>query len=148
MTVLELWYHVYGRDPNLIDDMEKVMTKIQPFYKKMHAFVRFELNRIYGDGIISESGSIPHHFLEVVMSQAWKKDGVLEQSFPHKKLPNLRSAMDTHGLHGADNIINAANEFYSSLGLISYTKYVYSIQYLPKNLIINNYIYITFKVIT
>lgn len=117
VSPLEFWYQDYGSEAGLLDEMEKVMTQIKPFYQLIHAFVRYELSIIYGDKYISEKGPIPHHFIELILLQAWKKDGVLEQSYPHKKLPNLKSAMDEHGLKGIENIIDSADEFYKSLGL-------------------------------
>lgn len=114
------WYDQY-EDRNLIYELESLMESLRPFYREMHAHLRNVLRHKYGDDVIPPTGLIPHHLLEQVTYQAWKKETVLQNPFPQRKLPNLQSELDSLDLQPFD-LVNISVQFFSSLGFRNLTE--------------------------
>ncbi|XP_030381613.1 angiotensin-converting enzyme-like [Scaptodrosophila lebanonensis] len=114
-----VWYAEY-EDANFMAELESLMDSIQPFYRELHAHMRHVLRVKYGDSVIPPTGLIPHHLLEQVTYQAWKKDSVLRNPFPQRKLPNLQAELDDVGLLPFD-LVNISARFFSSIGFENLT---------------------------
>lgn len=120
MPASAVWYDQY-EDPNFIDELEGLMDTIRPFYRELHAHLRHVLKVRYGENIIPQSGLIPHHLMEQAMYQAWKKDSVLRNPFPQRKLPNLQMEIDGVGYFPFD-LVNMSAKYFSTLGFENLTE--------------------------
>ena len=112
------WYDQYD-NVNFIDELEGVMEALRPFYREMHAHLRHVLSLQYGPDVVPPTGLIPHHLLEQVTYQAWKKSSVLRNPFPEKKLPNLQAELED--LFPFD-LVNISTQFFSSIGMQNLTE--------------------------
>lgn len=110
--VLELYYPHY-ENKDFLKEMEKVMQEIKPAYQQLHAFVRKELHKKYGNDVLDPNGPIPDQLFEQVLSQAWKEGSVIESYFPFKELPPYDGFVKNYN---AKKVLNEAQEFYKSLG--------------------------------
>ncbi|XP_055849688.1 angiotensin-converting enzyme-like [Episyrphus balteatus] len=98
------------------------MAAIKPLYIELHAFIRNQLQKKYGDSIIKPDGLIPDHLFEQVLAQAWSNNSVIEDVFPLKNLPPVESVMKKR--FKAINLYEIAERFYEHLG---FEKYPYKI---------------------
>ncbi|XP_055919426.1 angiotensin-converting enzyme-like [Eupeodes corollae] len=114
LSVRRFWFRTY-EDLDFFTDMESAMHEIQPFYLEFHAYIRRELSKKYGSAVIDQTGPIPDHIVEQVMLQAWKKQGILSDSFPRQRLPNLKEGLESQGFDIGKTLKNA-EDFYESLG--------------------------------
>lgn len=115
-----IWYDQY-EDPNFINELEEVMETLRPFYRELHAHLRHVLRIRYGENVIPQNGLIPHHLMEQVMYQAWKKDSVLRNPFPQRKLPNLQHEIDGVGYFAYD-LVNMSANYFGVLGFNNLTE--------------------------
>uniref|UniRef100_A0A0K8VBB9 Angiotensin-converting enzyme n=1 Tax=Bactrocera latifrons TaxID=174628 RepID=A0A0K8VBB9_BACLA len=113
------WYDQY-EDPHLIYELESLMDSLRPFYREIHAHLRNVLRHKYGDDVIPPTGLIPHHLMEQVTYQAWKKETVLQNPFVQRKLPNMQTELDDAGLKPFD-LVNISVQFFGSLGFRNLT---------------------------
>ncbi|XP_037954840.1 angiotensin-converting enzyme-like [Teleopsis dalmanni] len=119
-TASKYWYDQY-EDTNFLTELEGLMETIGPFYREMHAHLRHVLRIKYGKDIIPPTGLIPHHLMEQVTYQSWKKDSVLRNPFPENKLPNLQSELDDAGFSPFD-LVNISARFFGSIGFENLTE--------------------------
>lgn len=119
-----IWYDQY-EDPHFIKELEELMESILPFYKEFHAHLRHVLRLKYGNDIIPANGLIPYHLLEQATYQAWKKESVLKNPFPQKKLPNLQADMDEFGYTSFD-MVNMSANFFGHLGFKNLSRYLFN----------------------
>ncbi|XP_073844468.1 angiotensin-converting enzyme-like [Musca autumnalis] len=120
MPASAIWYDQY-EDSNFIQELEELMDAIQPFYREMHAHLQHALRVRYGDDIIPKSGLIPHHLMEQAMYQSWKKQSVLRNPFPQRKLPNVQQEMDELEWFPFD-LVNISSRFFGSMGFENLTE--------------------------
>lgn len=64
------WLDEY-EDAQFEETMLGIFEEIRPFYQQLHAYVRFQLRKLYGD-IVPEKGAIPMHLLGNVWAQTWE----------------------------------------------------------------------------
>lgn len=120
MPASAIWYEEY-EDPNFMSELEELMETLRPFYRELHAHLRHVLKIRYGENVIPASGLIPHHLMEQAMYQAWKKETVLRNPFPQRKLPNLQHEIDGVGYLPYD-LVNMSANYFSVLGLNNFTE--------------------------
>ncbi|XP_005179893.1 angiotensin-converting enzyme [Musca domestica] len=110
--VLDLYYSNYDTE-KFLKEMDRVMEELKPTYQQLHAFIRNELYKKYGDDVVDPYGPIPDHLFEQVLSQAWKEGSVIETYFPFKELPYYDGFVKDFT---SRQMLNTAQEFYKSLG--------------------------------
>ena len=120
MPASAIWYDEY-EDANFINELEGLMDTMLPFYREMHAHLRHVLKVRYGESVIPPTGLIPHHLMEQAMYQAWKKDSVLRNPFPQRKLPNLQAEIDGLNYYPFD-LVNMSCRYFSVLGFENMTE--------------------------
>jgi len=109
---LEFWYRNYN-NKDFLQEMEKVMQEIKPFYQQLHAYTRRELFKKYGADVINPTGPIPDHLFQQVLLQAWTPGSILESYFPKNQLPPYDEFVKDFD---AKKMIDEAERFYTSLG--------------------------------
>uniref|UniRef100_A0A1I8PQ00 Angiotensin-converting enzyme n=1 Tax=Stomoxys calcitrans TaxID=35570 RepID=A0A1I8PQ00_STOCA len=127
-TPSAVWYEAYdGSD--ILQDLESYMDSIGPLYRQMHGHLRQALREKLGNSSIPSSGLIPHHLMEQAFFQAWKKESVLVNPFPEKKLPNLQQELK--GQWGAFDLVKTAGQFFESLGFEAFSQEFQSKNFKP-----------------
>uniref|UniRef100_A0A1I8PSQ5 Angiotensin-converting enzyme n=1 Tax=Stomoxys calcitrans TaxID=35570 RepID=A0A1I8PSQ5_STOCA len=115
-----IWYEGYD-DANMMTDLENYMAAIAPLYKEMHGHLRQILRNKYGNAIIPDSGLIPQHLIEQSYYQAWKKDSVLVNPYPEKKLPNMQQELRANWTF--NGLRQTASHFFKLLDFPPYPSY-------------------------
>ncbi|XP_037942091.1 angiotensin-converting enzyme-like, partial [Teleopsis dalmanni] len=106
------WYRSYNTG-EMLKEMDAVMKDIKEPYQQLHAFVRNELKKKYGENVIDVNGPIPVHIFLQVLEQPWYEGSVIESYFPFKELPPYNKLVEKFD---AKQIIEEAERFYQSLG--------------------------------
>ena len=73
------------------------MQELKPFYLQIHAYVRRQLRKKYGEKIVSKDGPIPGHLLGNMWAETWENIADFTLPFPGKKLPDPTAAMVAQG---------------------------------------------------
>ncbi|XP_075167914.1 angiotensin-converting enzyme-like [Haematobia irritans] len=130
-----VWYENYD-DPNMLEELENYMTAIRPLYQQMHGHLRQALREKFGNDIIPASGLIPHHLFEEALYQAWKKDSLLVNPYPEKKLPNLQQELNKNW--GPSDLITNASHFFNMLGFPPYPRILPTVSTVLLRATVNN----------
>ncbi|XP_061396580.1 angiotensin-converting enzyme-like [Musca vetustissima] len=115
-----IWYERYD-NPNFLENLEEYMKTIEPLYRELHGHLREALRMKYGPEVIPPSGLIPHHFLEQALYQSWKKESILENPYPHKKMPNLLPELRGKRWKPMD-LIEMSGGFFESMGFPAFSE--------------------------
>ncbi|XP_065070816.1 angiotensin-converting enzyme-like isoform X2 [Rhopilema esculentum] len=106
----------YDMDPEKFKNkMAAMFSKVEPLYKKLHAFVRFRLREILGNDVVDEKGMIPAHLLGMWPSH-WQHLYKLLVPFQKKKIPDVTKKMREKGI-GKMQMLKLAEKFFLSLGM-------------------------------
>lgn len=102
-------------DPYFEDQIDQLWKALEPYYKQLHAFVRYRLHRVYGDKV-SLTKPIPAHLLGNLWAMKW--DGILDIAEPYPKIGGFAV---TKGMLAKNITVHKmfvlADEFYRSIGL-------------------------------
>jgi len=116
LPVLEFWYENYNKE--FLGEMEEVMEQLKPFYLQLHAYVRWQLFRNYGAGVIKPDGPIPEHLFDEVVLRNWKSDEMSSSLVSNDYLPNLDSRISINDAYNsAEKLLKKVENFYTSIGL-------------------------------
>ncbi|NXE03964.1 ACE2 enzyme, partial [Lophotis ruficrista] len=110
----------YSRD-QLIEDVEKTFEQIKPLYQQLHAYVRHQLEQVYGSKLISSTGCLPAHLLGDMWGRFWTNLYALTVPYPAKPNIDVTSAMVQKNWD-AMKIFKAAEAFFTSIGLYEMTE--------------------------
>ncbi|KAJ6667562.1 hypothetical protein lerEdw1_016683 [Lerista edwardsae] len=108
----------YSRD-ELMRDVEETFKQIEPLYKELHAYVRHNLQGVYGDRIKS-NGYLPAHLLGDMWGRFWTNLYPLMIPYPAKPNIDVSSEMVKKNWT-VTGIFKAAEEFFVSVGLYAMT---------------------------
>lgn len=111
----EMWLWEY-EDETFEKQVTSVLERIKPFYEQMHAYVRFELRKKYGD-IVPEKGPIPMHLTKNMWAQNWAGIAKFTQPFPKKLLVDVTDEMIKQNFT-VEKIFEMGNDFFQSMGLM------------------------------
>lgn len=64
------WLDEY-EDSTFEQQLENIFDQIRPLYQQLHAYIRFKLNKKYGD-LVPVKGAIPMHILGNMWAQSWE----------------------------------------------------------------------------
>ncbi|XP_055849641.1 angiotensin-converting enzyme-like [Episyrphus balteatus] len=101
-----------------LTQMERIMNETRPLYMQLHAFIRNQLNKKYGDSVIKPNGIIPDHLFRQVIAQTWTNASIIEDAFPLAQLPPYEKILKQKH-YDATELYKTADEFYKSLGFDS-----------------------------
>jgi peptidyl-dipeptidase A len=65
-----MWRESY-EDKNLIENVDRMWSEVEPLYNELHTYVRRQLKKIYGDKMDDKDGMIPAHLLGNMWAQSW-----------------------------------------------------------------------------
>ena len=67
-----LWRSNYDMPPDAFaKDMDRLWEQLRPLYLSLHAYVRGQLVKKYGAGVVPPNGPIPAHLLGNIWAQEW-----------------------------------------------------------------------------
>ncbi|XP_066477411.1 angiotensin-converting enzyme 2 [Tiliqua scincoides] len=110
----------YSRD-ELIRDVEATFEQIKPLYRELHAYVRHNLRRVYGEHRIDPQGCLPAHLLGDMWGRFWTNLYPLMIPYPAKPNIDVSSAMVAKNWT-VTGIFEAAENFFVSVGLFAMTE--------------------------
>ncbi|XP_011631849.1 angiotensin-converting enzyme-like [Pogonomyrmex barbatus] len=109
------WMKDYEAD-DFPDQIENQWQQLKPLYVQLHAYVRRELRKKYGEDIISKDGPIPAHLLGNTWAQTWANIADFTVPFPGKQLPDVSAALVEQG-YNATSMFRLAEDFFTSINL-------------------------------
>ncbi|XP_060091098.1 angiotensin-converting enzyme 2 [Heteronotia binoei] len=110
----------YSRE-QLIIDVEKTFEQIKPLYDQLHAYVRSNLQKIYGSHRIDSNGCLPAHLLGDMWGRFWTNLYPLMIPYPNKPNIDVSSEMVDKNWN-VTAIFKAAEQFFVSVGLYNMTE--------------------------
>ena len=67
-----LWRSNYDMPPDqFAKEMDRLWDQLRPLYLSLHAYVRGQLAKKYGKGVVAPNGPIPAHLLGNIWAQEW-----------------------------------------------------------------------------
>jgi peptidyl-dipeptidase A len=67
-----MWRSKYDMTPEAFEaEVERLWQQVRPLYESLHAYVRAQLAKKYGKGLVTEDRLIPAHLLGNMWSQSW-----------------------------------------------------------------------------
>lgn len=109
------WLKDYEAD-DFPEQIEALWQQLKPLYLQLHAYVRRELRKKYGEDIVSKDGPIPAHLLGNMWAQTWANVAEFAIPYPGKQMPDVTNAMIKQG-YNATTIFRVAEDFFTSINL-------------------------------
>ncbi|KAL0125554.1 hypothetical protein PUN28_004576 [Cardiocondyla obscurior] len=109
------WMKDYEAD-DFADQIETQWQKLKPLYLQLHAYVRRELRKKYGEDVVSKDGPIPAHLLGNAWAQTWSNIADFTVPFPGKQLPDVSVTLVEQG-YNATSMFRLAENFFTSINL-------------------------------
>jgi peptidyl-dipeptidase A len=67
-----MWRSKYDMPPDAFaKEVDRLFEQVKPLYLSLHAYVRHQLRKQYGDAVVPEKGPIPAHLLGNMWAQTW-----------------------------------------------------------------------------
>ncbi|XP_077290224.1 angiotensin-converting enzyme-like isoform X2 [Arctopsyche grandis] len=111
----EIWLREYEAN-DFEQQMKIIWDQMKPLYLQIHAYVRKNLHKKYGDAVLSRRGPIPAHLLGNMWAQQWNNIESFTRPYPDKPdidiTPNLIAQNYT-----ALKMFQVSDEFFQSLNL-------------------------------
>jgi peptidyl-dipeptidase A len=111
-----LWRSNYDMPPDeFAKEEDRLWEQLKPLYLSLHAYMRGQLRKKYGSGLVPENGPVPAHLLGNIWSQEWNNVYALmdspkpPQSYDLTKILQERKT-DPRGM------VKYGENFFTSLG--------------------------------
>ncbi|XP_044735585.1 angiotensin-converting enzyme-like [Chrysoperla carnea] len=109
------WLDNYETE-DIVQQFEDLWQQIKPAYLQIHAFVRNELQKIYGESVVSSTAPIPAHLLGNMWAQTWSNIAKRTLPFPNKTPEDVTQEMVKQG-YTPIKMFESAEEFFKSINL-------------------------------
>jgi peptidyl-dipeptidase A len=110
------WRSGYDMPPDqFAAEVDRLWQQVRPLYVSLHAYVRWQLEKKYGPGVVSEDAPIPAHLLGNIWAQDWTN--IYSLVAPANADPgyDLGAILKSKNLDSV-GMTHYAERFYSSLG--------------------------------
>jgi len=115
-NLADFWKSKYDMPP---EDFEKLADElwgqVQPFYEQLHCYVRGQLNKKYGDNVVSKEGPIPAHLLGNMWGQSWANLTDLMDTGSGSKIDLTKLLKNAN--YDSQKMVKTAENFFVSLGM-------------------------------
>ncbi|XP_075150051.1 angiotensin converting enzyme [Haematobia irritans] len=111
----EVWLDEY-EDTTFENQLEAIFEDIKPLYDQVHGYVRYRLNKFYGDEVVSKTGPLPMHLLGNMWAQQWSSIADIVSPFPEKPLVDVSDEMVAQG-YTPLKMFQMGDDFFQSMGL-------------------------------
>jgi peptidyl-dipeptidase A len=96
-TLDDLWLFPY-ETKDFKEQMETLWNTVEPFYQKLHTYVRMKLRKQYPNKMPSD-GTIPAHVLGDMWGQSWVNIFELVAPYPNKKSFDVTNTLKQQVIH-------------------------------------------------
>ena len=111
-----LWRSNYDMPPDeLTKEADRLWEQLRPLYESLHAYVRGQLRKKYGDEIVPAHGPIPAHMLGNIWSQEWNNVYSLMDSPKPAQSYDLTKILQERKTD-AKGMVHYGEAFFTSLG--------------------------------
>ncbi len=111
-----LWRSNYDMPPDAFaGDIERIWQQVRPLYLSLHAYVRSQLVKKYGPGVVPPEGMIPAHLTGNMWAQSW--ENIYDLVAPQEQTPtfDLTEQLKQHNVDEL-GMVHYGEKFFMSLG--------------------------------
>jgi peptidyl-dipeptidase A len=111
-----LWRSNYDMPPDqLAKEADRLWEQLRPLYLSLHAYVRGQLRKKYGNELVPLNGPIPAHMLGNLWSQEWNNVySLMDSPKPPQSFDLTKILQDRHT--DAKGMVRYGEGFFTSLG--------------------------------
>jgi peptidyl-dipeptidase A len=111
-----LWRSNYDMPPDqLAKEADRLWEQLRPLYASLHAYVRGQLRKKYGNDLVPANGPIPAHLLGNLWSQEWNNVySLMDSPKPPQSYDLTKILQDRHT--DAKGMVRYGEGFFKSLG--------------------------------
>jgi peptidyl-dipeptidase A len=111
-----LWRSNYDMPPDAFEkELDRLWAQVQPLYLSLHAYVRGQLAKKYGNDIVPPRGPIPAHLLGNIWAQEWNNVyDVMDSPKPVQSFDLTKILQDRKT--DARGMVKYGENFFSSIG--------------------------------
>jgi len=110
----ESWRNSY-QVQGLENKIDRLWNKIKPFYIQFHAYIRYQLNKVYGEKV-SLDKPIPAHLVGDIWSMNWETLYKIVRPYKDVEDFDITAGLKNNGVT-VMKMFQMADEFYKSIGL-------------------------------
>ncbi|HKW32577.1 MAG TPA: M2 family metallopeptidase [Candidatus Acidoferrum sp.] len=111
-----LWRSNYDMPPDdFAKEEDRLWEQLKPLYLSLHAYVRGQLRKKYGNAMVSEKGPIPAHLLGNIWAQEWNNVYSLMDSPKRQESYDLTKILQERKTD-AKGMVRYGENFFTSLG--------------------------------
>ena len=89
----DMWLENYSDSETFAEDVDKLWDQIRPLYEQLHAYVRRQLRKQYGESKIGKNDPIPAHLLGNMWAQRWANILSFTTPYPEKQSVDVTDTM-------------------------------------------------------
>jgi len=111
-----LWRSNYDMQPDdFAKEVDRLWNQLSPLYLSLHAYVRGQLLKKYGPGVVPAHGPIPAHLLGNIWAQEWNNVyPLMDSPKPEQSYDLTKILQDRHT--DARGMVRYGEGFFASLG--------------------------------
>ena len=111
-----LWRSNYDMPPDAFaKEEDRLWDQLRPLYESLHAYVRGQLRKKYGNDLVPAHGPIPAHLLGNIWSQEWNNVyALMDSPKPAQSYDLSKILQDRHT--DAKGMVHYGEAFFTSLG--------------------------------
>jgi peptidyl-dipeptidase A len=111
-----LWRSNYDMQPDdFAKEVDRLWNQLSPLYLSLHAYVRGQLLKKYGPGVVPAHGPIPAHLLGNIWAQEWNNVyPLMDSPKPEQSYDLTKILQDRHT--DARGMVRYGEGFFTSLG--------------------------------
>jgi peptidyl-dipeptidase A len=111
-----LWRSNYDMPPDAFaKEEDRLWDQLRPLYESLHAYVRGQLRKKYGNDLVPAHGPIPAHLLGNIWSQEWNNVySLMDSPKPAQSYDLSKILQDRHT--DAKGMVHYGEAFFTSLG--------------------------------
>jgi peptidyl-dipeptidase A len=111
-----IWRSMYDMPPGeFAKEVDRLWEQLRPLYESLHAYVRGQLRKKYGNDLVAAHGPIPAHLLGNLWSQEWNNVyELMDSPKPPQSYDLTKILQDRHT--DAKGMVRYGEAFFTSLG--------------------------------
>lgn len=130
MSYADDWVDEYD-DKNFEANIDTIYNEILPFYKELHAYVRYRLKEKYGEDKLPANGNIPMHLLGNLWAQSWNEVIDIINPYPDTPFIDVTDEMVKQG-YTQEKIFRMGDDFFQSLNMTKLPESFWTLSVLKK----------------
>jgi peptidyl-dipeptidase A len=112
-----MWRSGYDMPPDdFTKEMDRLYEQVKPLYEQLHCYARRQLNKKYGDAVVSKDGLLPIHLTGNMWGQAWSNIYPLVEPYKGMTSPDVTPTLVKQKWDHL-KMVKLAESFFMSIGL-------------------------------